>query len=878
MKEITMQYPSGSGNELWDGLEHTIIPNDLLEFELNGNVYYVMQYRDITHNKDDLITILSFDENNNLVKNPLSDYSKIDELLYNVNLTPVDMDILPEKIELGNSIDINSLITPEKEEVNVENVNEESNVETNIENTIEDNKPIDLSTSEMIERIRDVYGDNIRIAEYGSDNDFIVIDDKNRSIDRVRVENNGSVHHLLVYLNYESCVNSLDSNALLYDGTNDLSTEAKPLNKPVASRNDTPPNDGYPTIEPPTNQIKYPAYVEDDNHCFIYRNIFDRYLRDLYDNLPRTTRIDNRDCILIRNTDNDIIYERSNHGLVADYINKRVLTENEKIPNDDISTIDNEENKNDIIMDYPLREDYKFLEPDSLWDGLSHKIKPKELYEFTLENVNFYYMRYDDLKYNTDCDTLLFKTQTGDIMKAPLDDYNKLSELLNNISLNKVSLDNLPEHISLGSLEVDYLISLTNLNNTNTNSELDDIKEQIANLVYPRKTKEEITDEFVNNFDPTGVSTQFDDTDIDKFNELKEKYNKLSNNNIQYKDDFTNVDNKIENIEMDYPTNETYSYINNELWDGKTHDISPKNLQRFDLNGRVYYYMEYHDNSCDKDCITLLTRTEKGEIRKVPLDNYDKLSELLNKVELKKVSLNILPKHISVELLEMDYLLKLNKKNSHKKTNTSNNIPKKTTPSITEDNNNKKSNDDNSIKKKKRMKVVEEKNNIKDWFKKHPRIRIIALGLALALTIYLGMSSLMVINSALWGALGGKGAICGVLHGINSGLSHIVGFGTFNFAESGLYLNGAGQALYEVTAPRIIEALGTLAISAPICKTIINKIRNRKKTNNRDELIEKLSKLTPEQYASLPEDLRNEIAHLNNNNEKEQERNVGRKR
>ena len=48
-------------------------------------------------------------------------------------------------------------------------------------------------------------------------------------------------------------------------------------------------------------------------------------------------------------------------------------------------------------------------------------------------------------------------------------------------------------------------------------------------------------------------------------------------------------------------------------------------------------------------------------------------------------------------------------------------------------------------------------------------------------TTYLAMSSLMTINSGLWGLLGGKGAICNILHGVNNGLSKVVGLGQFSF-------------------------------------------------------------------------------------------------
>ena len=58
-------------------------------------------------------------------------------------------------------------------------------------------------------------------------------------------------------------------------------------------------------------------------------------------------------------------------------------------------------------------------------------------------------------------------------------------------------------------------------------SELDKIKEEIANLVYPKIKPEDVTDEFVNNFDVNGTTTNMDDADKERFNELRDKYNKL---------------------------------------------------------------------------------------------------------------------------------------------------------------------------------------------------------------------------------------------------------------------------------------------------------------------------------------------------------------
>ena len=177
---------------------------------------------------------------------------------------------------------------------------------------------------------------------------------------------------------------------------------------------------------------------------------------------------------------------------------------------------------------------------------------------------------------------------------------------------------------------------------------------------------------------------------------------------------------------------------------------------------------------------------------------------------------------------------------------------------------------------KKRCKVKKVIKDAKEWFEKHPVIKRIVLGLALCLTIHMGLSALMVVNSALWTALGGKGAMCGFLHMVNLGLSKVTTLGTFKYvAESGHYVNAAGSVLYEAVAPKIIEALTELAISIPLSKHIINKIKNvgkkqeqpkepEKKEEPKDKKIEELEQRIKE----LEEKLKQKDNEINNYKDK----------
>lgn len=171
---------------------------------------------------------------------------------------------------------------------------------------------------------------------------------------------------------------------------------------------------------------------------------------------------------------------------------------------------------------------------------------------------------------------------------------------------------------------------------------------------------------------------------------------------------------------------------------------------------------------------------------------------------------------------------------------------------------------------KKRCKVKKVIKDAKEWFEKHPVIKRIVLGLALCLTIHMGLSALMVVNSALWTALGGKGAMCGFLHMVNLGLSKVTTLGTFKYvAESGHYVNAAGSVLYEAVAPKIIEALTELAISVPFSKHIINKIKNVGKKQEqpkepKDKKIEELEQRIKE----LEEKLKQKDNEINNYKDK----------
>lgn len=76
-------------------------------------------------------------------------------------------------------------------------------------------------------------------------------------------------------------------------------------------------------------------------------------------------------------------------------------------------------------------------------------------------------------------------------------------------------------------------------------------------------------------------------------------------------------------IRMQYPN------INgNPLCDGRIHQITPHSLSRIeDLD---LFLLSYYDETCNCDCYTVLYRTPNGEIRKIPLLDYNYLFKIIN--------------------------------------------------------------------------------------------------------------------------------------------------------------------------------------------------------------------------------------------------------
>ncbi len=133
-----------------------------------------------------------------------------------------------------------------------------------------------------------------------------------------------------------------------------------------------------------------------------------------------------------------------------------------------------------------------------------------------------------------------------------------------------------------------------------------------------------------------------------------------------------------------------------------------------------------------------------------------------------------------------------------------------------------------------RHKVVKVVKNTHEWFKKHPKVRMLAIGLAILATLPLTAQPIMMVFSTLWHVCNTSiilKPLCPLFHGLNTGLAPFVKGGKFAFdiTGSGLYtLGGASgaQAMYTAAQAAIFTALSSLGVAGAI---IARKIRKKMK-------------------------------------------------
>ncbi len=807
MKQINMEYPSyRSGNDTWDGKPHKITPNGLYEFTIGDNTYYLMLYRDETYNVDEMQTILSVDYNGNMVKSPLDDYSRMEELVIGLmgsgNLNPVDLDILPDDIELGNELEIESLIHPQKQE------------------------------------------------------------------------------------------------------------EIKPQ---VIERVDT--------------QALYIAHIVDSIHRYIPTSIYNQYLSGMYETRPNERNIEGVDCILVTQEDIDYISRVSHQpNYKPEYKPYGPnLYETRQKPEDDPRYLRQHQQPptpgggfdfnnpdpiivNGIVMDYPDMRDFPYLPNNRLWDGRTHSISPVGLQRFNLNGRTFYYMNYIDNDYNSECITLLEEIDYGNIVKIPLDNYDKLPELLSRVHLTEVSTNILPNHIRLGRLlEIDYLIGLTNGLGTNNDwYEIPPLKPGTAGGSIPpedpsiniKKEKFEGKQALFTVFRGLDGTLRVDATEYDFYlNDIldAEKHPVIKGKVVLSEEDLETIYNNSKNPELMPDFEIEYSEYST-----RTMDIDKFNvyITNEGLELDTFDYSKFVDLGLleEREINNKRVKITKEEIHNIEkyVGEWHYYAKLVNEIQLKPevafTIYNVNSKHFEVTNNIYDRYLKQyidpdNNKQTHGgwnengdyftviteediKTVERESHDPKLTPTILykerklrdiygnevdENTNNKEDKNEKNEELieeppiKKRNKVKSMIKNTKNWAKEHPVLATIAVGLAVTLGSQLALSGLMMVNSTLWSVLGGTGPACSALHSVNMALSKIVGFGAFKFTEAGTYtLAGktGALALYSGVGANLTTAALSLG---GIGKLIANKFKKKEQK----EATKENTTLTREQIAEL---------------------------
>lgn len=161
-----------------------------------------------------------------------------------------------------------------------------------------------------------------------------------------------------------------------------------------------------------------------------------------------------------------------------------------------------------------------------------------------------------------------------------------------------------------------------------------------------------------------------------------------------------------------------------------------------------------------------------------------------------------------------------------------------------------------------RHKVVKVVKNTHEWFKKHPKVRMLAIGLAILATLPLTAQPIMMVFSTLWHLCNTSiilKPLCPLFHGLNVGLAPFVKGGKFAFdiAGSGLYtLGGAtgAQAMYTAAQAAIFTALSSLGVAGAI---IARKLRKKMKDP-------KLAPKEPTPKKPTPEDNKEKDKEKNN--------------
>lgn len=98
----------------------------------------------------------------------------------------------------------------------------------------------------------------------------------------------------------------------------------------------------------------------------------------------------------------------------------------------------------EINMQYPL----DFTGSNRYFDGNIHRISPRQLSSFIINNTKYYLLNYYDISVEKEMITILVNIN-GHLCKLPLNDYNSLFGYIDRLPIHRENLDILPNNIYL---------------------------------------------------------------------------------------------------------------------------------------------------------------------------------------------------------------------------------------------------------------------------------------------------------------------------------------------------------------------------------------------------------------------------------------------
>lgn len=341
---------------------------------------------------------------------------------------------------------------------------------------------------------------------------------------------------------------------------------------------------------------------------------------------------------------------------------------------DDSSSEESEENNEEeleethnIRIQYPNNDDYPDLPNNELWEGKTHEIVPDTLYEFVLNNEQYYFMNY--LDNNTPCITFLKKDENGNVVNIPLDDYTEVEELLafidKKVGIKDSNINVLPEEIKLGNMEKrEDLINKAKVSQRNTTEEgpaitaykketerleqeLEELRAKLNGSINVEDEATKEMDEIINNTsypeienisnEIESVKKEIEDisNSIDEKNQEKERYEKLQKDYEEfYKNKSLPIDDEYKEKMGIYSQRirecEEFIKVNNEKKANKESILERLNKELSEVKGPLYNIevwklKELYDKEIEKLENTLkevkaLEDKYYNESRSVPLD------------------------------------------------------------------------------------------------------------------------------------------------------------------------------------------------------------------------------------------------------------------